>query len=322
MTKKTAKLDLNSPDEIFLERLNEILAPQQEKDYERLPETLPSLHIIGAPRSGTTLLSQLISAHLDVGYINNLIAAFWSAPVYGVRLSRKLLKRQALSSYSSDYGRTSGIHEPHEFGRFWFSNLGYREMDQSSVDDSQIDWERLATILNNISAAFEKPVVYKNFLIAWHMETILGYLPKTCFVRVKRDPEDNALSLLGFRKEYWNTYEKWVSMKPMEYSWLKDKHFTEQVVGQVYFLETYMTEKLEKIDDDNVLDVTYEHLCEDPRSVLNGIVDLLGNHGSSVSFLSEPPEGFEKTTEEYDHDITEPVHNYVNSYYGNDARFR
>ena len=203
----------DAEDEKFLERLNSILAPYQEEDYKDLPETYPTLQIIGAPRSGTTLLSQLISAHLDVGYINNLIAAFWRAPVYGIRLSRKLLMKQPVTSYDSLCGRTSGIEEPHEFGYFWFSMLGYEEMLQGSVSDGQIDWNRLATILKNMSEAYGKPVVFKNFLISWHMEKMLEFLPKTCFVHISRDPVNNALSMLDLRMHHWRTYEKWASMK-------------------------------------------------------------------------------------------------------------
>ncbi len=102
-------------EEAFLERLNNILAPYQEEDYQDLEEIYPTLHIIGAPRSGTTLMSQLISSHLNIGYINNLIAAFWQAPVYGIRLSKKLIPPGVSSSFRSSFGRTTYIHEPHEF---------------------------------------------------------------------------------------------------------------------------------------------------------------------------------------------------------------
>jgi hypothetical protein len=54
-----------------------------EKEYIQrfiIPEG-PVFFIVGAPRSGTTLLLQTIINHYNLGYINNFIARFWEAPV-------------------------------------------------------------------------------------------------------------------------------------------------------------------------------------------------------------------------------------------------
>ena len=166
-------------DEVFLEKLNNLLAIYQESEYQELPEIYPTLHIVGAPRSGTTLLTQLVTSHLNVGYINNLIAAFWRAPVYGIRLSKKLLPIGWQSSYKSDFGRTKGIGEPHEFGYFWSSMLGYQEMLQQEASfANEIDWKRLRLVLLNMASAFGCPVVFKSFLLGWHMEHVQKILPK------------------------------------------------------------------------------------------------------------------------------------------------
>jgi ABC-type oligopeptide transport system ATPase subunit len=45
--------------------------------------------IVGLPRSGTTLLSQLLAYSLDAGYTTNFAARFWLAPVHGLRLGRR-----------------------------------------------------------------------------------------------------------------------------------------------------------------------------------------------------------------------------------------
>ena len=88
--------------EEHLANFNEILAPHEEAEYLARPETFSTLHVVGVPRSGTTLLAQLVASHLNIGCINNLIAAFWRAPVYGVRLSRKLLPEKLTSSLGSE----------------------------------------------------------------------------------------------------------------------------------------------------------------------------------------------------------------------------
>ena len=79
--------------------LNENLQKVQQQLYNTITEDQTSIHIIGAPRSGTTLLSQLLLSYTQVGYINNLIAAFWNAPLYGIHLSKKLLPKPYISSW-------------------------------------------------------------------------------------------------------------------------------------------------------------------------------------------------------------------------------
>ena len=47
-------------------------------------QNYPIIFIVGVPRSGTTLLSQLLIEHLDIGYINNHIAKYWMAPLHSL----------------------------------------------------------------------------------------------------------------------------------------------------------------------------------------------------------------------------------------------
>ena len=90
-------------EEFFLDDLNQRLAAAHDQELVERPELFPTLHVVGPPRSGTTLLMQLLAAHLEVGYINNLIAAFWRAPLYGIRLSKKLCPRPADTRFVSSY---------------------------------------------------------------------------------------------------------------------------------------------------------------------------------------------------------------------------
>jgi hypothetical protein len=279
-------------EEKFLQRFNNILAPFQEEDYQDLPEVYPTLHIIGVPRSGTTLLSQLVSAHLRVGYINNLIAAFWRAPVYGIRLSKKLIPPGMPSSYQSTFGRSMQINEPHEFGYFWSSLLNYEEMlQQDEAFAERINWERVRLILTNMTHAFGRPVAFKSVLLCWHIAHMQSVLPKSCFVRIRRDPVQNAISLLYYREQFLGSVERWVSLKPAEYQWLKDKPYWQQVVGQIYYLEKATTAQIEKVNGHNVLEVTYAELCDDPKRVLLKIQDLLTRNGTEVELIN-PPERF------------------------------
>jgi hypothetical protein len=276
-----------------LAKLNAILAPHHEREYRDLPETYPILYVVGAPRSGTTLLSQLLSCHTNLGYINNLIAAFWQAPLYGIRLSRKLVPAPAPSSFQSEFGRTRGIHEPHEFGYFWSSLLGYEDlMQKDEAAERAIDWSRVRLVLANISHEFGGPVVFKYVPLGWHIAKMQEVLPKSCFVIVRRDPTLNAISLLKMRKQFLGSVERWASLKPLEYAQLKEQPYWRQVAGQVWYLDKSMAEQIERVGGRNCVDVTYENLCREPKRVLLAIRQLLKANGSEVDIVGTPPDSF------------------------------
>jgi hypothetical protein len=276
-------------DEDFLARFNGALVPFEQGNYQDLPEAYPCVYIVGAPRSGTTLASQLLSFHLDVGYISNLVAAFWQAPVTGLRLAKKLLPVSAETSYVSTFGRTQGLHEPHEFGYFWSQMLGYADMQQRepAFEDS-IDWDNMRRVLINMTHAVAKPLVFKPFLLGYHITRTVQVLPKSIFVRITRDPLDNALSILKMRRKYASSLEEWVSLKPREYPQLKDASPFEQIAGQVYFLNKMLDAQLQQLDAANYLNVPYERLCDEPRAVIADIQTRLAAHGSEVAAFDVP----------------------------------
>ena len=307
-------------DEAFLSRFNSILAPFQEEDYYDLPEAYPTLHVIGAPRSGTTLLMQSIATHLRIGYINNLIAAFWRAPVYGARLSKKLLPPGATSSFESNFGRTINIREPHEWGYFWSEMLGYREMRQVDKGfEDGIGWARLRKVLINMTHAFALPVAFKPMLLTWHLLKMQEVMPRACFVRIRRDPVQNALSLLQYRRTALGAPDKWGSLIPREYDWLKNEPYWKQVAGQIYFLECSVSKQIALMESRNVLEINYEQFCQAPHITQKAILSLLEANGGSVDTLSIPSNSFEprQRTAEADPDY-ERVYEAVHEFYGKD----
>jgi len=308
----------NDDKEAFLERLNSVLGPQEELEYEDLPEEYPTIHVIGAPRSGTTLLLQLIISNLNVGYISNLVAAFWSAPVYGIRLARFLLPERVASSYQSDYGRTTEIHEPHEFGYFWREMLGYPDLAQKKDDhEHRIAWHRLRRVLINMTYACDAPIAFKSFLLAWHIQKMQQSLDKTCFLWIKRDPVENALSILRCRQDYLGNVAKWSGLRPLEYASLQDEPVWRQAAGQVYYIEKAISEQAKKVSGRNILTITYEDLCTDPVGVLRRTKELVGRYYNRISLDNSPPTQFtlRKVSTE-NQDYYEEVKEAVEGFYG------
>lgn len=280
--------------EAFLEKLNGLLADAQEAEYEDLPEEFPTLHIVGVPRSGTTLMYQLLASHLDIGYVNNLSACFWRAPVYGIQLAQKLQPKEWRSSLDSSFGRTTGIWEPHEFGYFWSNELGYPSLaQQPSEFEEGIDWERIRLVLLNMAHAFGRPPVYKPFLVTWHLERMKEILPRTLFLRIRRDPVDTVLSLIGVRRRVFGSPDRWASLRPLEAEELELEPYWRQVAGQVFHLDRVLNEQLDRIDQRSVLELDYLQLCRDPQGALREVQALLRENGAAVSLHGDPPNRLE-----------------------------
>jgi LPS sulfotransferase NodH len=264
-------------EEDFLERLNGLLAPHEEAEYLNLEEELPTLHVIGAPRSGTTLLYQLVASGLDVGYVNNLVAAFWRAPVTGLRLSRKL-RLDGESSFDSSFGRTRAIQEPHEFGYFWNHHLRYPDLsERPEGHEDAIDWQALRRVIVNMAHADGRPIAFKPMLLVWHLEAMLRHMPRTCYVWIRREQRDTALSLLKMRQSVRGSYDAWASLRPR--ADLDGEPPWRQVAAQVVLLERAIEEAARRLGPEHLLPVRYERLCARPAAVLAEVRELLGSKG-------------------------------------------
>lgn len=279
------KYALETTDEEFLNLLNDELKGQHEIGLtEGLPEQFASLHVVGVPRSGTTLLTQLIASELNVGYINNLAAAFWRAPVYGIRLAKKLLPSHYQSNFRSEFGRTDNILEPHEFGRFWIDLLQHTDMSEPDKrHEEKIDWSHVYTMMTNMAATNGGPMVFKSFLATWYMSRFVEVLKKSFFIWVERDPLENALSLLHTRRQYANSESHWVGLKPSECSQMDAKSVHFQVASQVHYLHQAIETRLAMVPRENWIKIPYEDLCNDPTAAVSRIATAARQLDSSIS---------------------------------------
>jgi hypothetical protein len=262
--------------ETYLSILNNALYKEEQALYKNYSEEYSTIHVIGAPRSGTTLITQILSSYLNIGYINNLIAAFWKAPLFGIELSKKLLGTHYISDFSSTFGRTKNIYEPHEFGYFWNYHLAYNDFQQKDIEhEKNIDWEKLKITLINMMYAFKKPVLFKSFLAGFHAAHLHKILPKTCFIYIRRDFINNAVSIYNLRKKMLGDANLWASIKPKQYDDLKHKNIYSQITGQILYLEQEYLQQLKNIPDDNKIIVSYEDVCKKPEAFLHAVKNMI-----------------------------------------------
>jgi LPS sulfotransferase NodH len=282
--------------EEFLERLNEDLHTRELALYADVEPEHAFLFVVGLPRSGTTLLSQLLARSFAAGYIDNVAARFWLAPIHGIRLSRLIVGEPGGPSFESDHARTRDLGDIHEFGyfwRYWLHKHTFDDVVHAREREDDIDWAGLRRTLANVQRELGRPLVAKNMLGAYHMPRLRDVLGQVLFVYVERDPLDAAISILDARRRYYDDPSTWWSYVPVEYPLLEGRDYREQVAGQVHYLARFYERALSELGPEAHVRVSYAQMCAEPASVLAAVsARVASSYGYDLPVASPPPESF------------------------------
>ena len=262
-----------SNNEDFLWILNKELSKVEYLRYRIDLQERPHLAVFGIPRSGTTLLTQILAKTFDIGYFNNISARFWLAPVMGIYLSKIILNGKKQINYESDFGDTKASSNIHGFGYFWNTWLQKWNIDgwtELTKTEALINWDEFRLTLLNIQHAFNKPMITKAIPAAHHMKSFINIMPKTLFIYIQRDTIDTIISILKARKAFYgdNGMRLWWSTIPSEYHKLKNLLSEEQVIGQVQYLQKFYEEQILSIPEKNIIKIQLYDLCKNPLAVV------------------------------------------------------
>jgi len=284
---RTNKFKRNVEQEKLLKIINKNLLPVENELTKQFNfPSLPVIFIVGVPRSGTTLISQLIADHGDFSYISNFLAKFWETPYLGSIIERATEIRNNRVSYDSNYGNTFHLSEPHEFTYFW----------EKWFDKGQEIQFLKPKILNKINkkklksevAAIEDgcasgPVIFKNpYWTNLQINFLKEVFPNHIFLNVKRNPFFVCQSIVNARKKVRGSKDKWWSLKPKEYFDFKDLSWEKQVVRQVYYTKKHIEKSLSTLNDERILNINYEDLCANPSYYLELIIKKTNQFGARI----------------------------------------
>jgi Sulfotransferase family len=296
---RAAEFRKSEDDERFLLEVNRLLHNRELPLYTDAAPEHPCLFVVGLPRSGTTLASQILAHGLEVGYVTNLAARFWLAPVHGLRLSRMVLGRRPPGSFQSLYAATPDPGDIHEFGYFWREWLRKRTF-QEIVDSPQleqhIDWRGLRNVVAAMQREAGSAMVFKNIHGGYHMRRLSEVLRAAVWLYVERDPCDVATSILDARTRYYGDRQAWWSYVPPEYPQLEKLPWDRQIAGQVSFLRRHYERQLSALPPQGTaVRVSFEELTGSPRDVVRAVADRVEaafGHRLATT-LERVPERFE-----------------------------
>ncbi|NEU96207.1 sulfotransferase [Bradyrhizobium uaiense] len=261
----------------------------------------PMLFILGPPRSGTTLTSQLVLESQGFAGVTNFAARFWLAPHIGMMIENYLgLHDQSSSmSFQSLRGRTSSWSEPNEFGFFWSRWFDHGQETHFLDERTRqlVDRSGLVRSISAMQAVQEKPLVFKNNTwFSFQADWLADVFPLAVFASCRRDAFFVAQSIWLQRLDLFGDVARWWSVKPPDYADITKLPPIEQVARQAVSIEIATDASLAKIGPGRVIDVDYERLSREPRSVIGELAEAIKSKGGSANVqLDRIPERFEST---------------------------
>lgn len=282
----------------FLRRVFKYLSPiisifenKKIKKYSKQNPNHSPIFIIGPPRSGSTILYQLITNFFNVNYIDNLIHLSRNNLFFGFWLSNLFFKNKNHNTFKSDYGNTQkfGLHAPSEGGNIWYrwfsKNEAYFQIDSLS----NIKIKAIHNTMNSILNKYNKPLVIKNLMFSQRIQVLSQTCPNAKFIVIKRSPEYNAQSIYKARLN--QSKHEWWSTQPKNYKELLHLSLIEQAVNQVFLLEKQIDEDLNLFPKENIIIIKYEDLINDCKKTLDNLIEFINTNKridySNVKLTSE-----------------------------------
>jgi hypothetical protein len=270
----------------------------------------PIVLILGAPRSGTTLLSQWLASTGLFCFPTNFMSRFSSAPHLGALLQRMLFEPKfrfmgefsdlPLASelpFSSDLGKTKETLAPHEFWYFWRRFFVFPDIPVSGEEfQKSAKFAEFAAACGAIQKVFGLPFFLKGLIANPYAAEFANAIPNLFLIHIKRETLSNAASILNSRREYFGNENEWWSFKPPEFEKLISQPPAAQAAGQVRFLNEAIERGIAKLDDCRFLQVDYASLCRSPQSIYERLTAKLAHFGVQKCDAYKGPQSFPIST--------------------------
>ena len=235
------------------------------------------LFIIGAPRSGSTLLFQMLVNRFKFGYMTNLHCAFYGSPAIVQFVLNLLGIEPPPSPYTSNRGYTPGLLSPSECGNDWYKWFR-KKPEYISYDEIDIDYlkAKMRKSLILLERTFNKPLLFKNLHNSVRLIPLGLAVPEAKFIVVKRKVIWNAQSLLLVRKKTFGSKSHWFSVEPKGVEELLKLEPESQVVLQIKKIYEHINDAVKILGAGRFITVYYENFRIEPESTLLEIKNFAG----------------------------------------------
>jgi hypothetical protein len=219
------------------------------------------IFIIGNPRTGSTLLYQIITYRYDLLFINNFICKLSFMPLVAF-VSSKILFKKNHNNFKSDYGSTSkyGFKSPSECGRFWYRWFPRNKHFISKKDISKQKKIEIKKTINAIQNLQKKDLVFKNLMNSQRIDLIKSILPNSKFIYINRDELHVCISILKARRKIAVSDSDFWSVKPKNFQKINSLQIHEKIVEQVFENKKQIEKDIKNIPENRVLKIDYNEI--------------------------------------------------------------
>jgi len=217
------------------------------RDAQAVGGEYQPVFIIGSPRTGSTVLYQMLTYSVDCLYINNLVSIFAKSLPFGFSLSSKFYNNEPHHSFTSSFGNTNSWNSPSECPAFWFRWFPRSHDYVEELDISPEAANEIRTNIFTITEKYSKGIIFKNLTSGQRLKVLKSVFPNAKYIYLRRDPFYSAQSVLKARKKIGFDPSYWWSVKPKSYQRFKSMPLVQRTVNQIHEHEKQILSDLKQI---------------------------------------------------------------------------
>jgi hypothetical protein len=232
--------------------------------------------IVGAPRTGSTLLYQALANAFGLPYISNFTDKYFSEiPIIGLAIQKSI---RVDITWTSEFGKTLGGFQPSEGSGVlsgWFGG-GHPSQAVSTRILEGREKNFLGTLAAVETLYDDRPLLIKNPWNCFRIPYLAQVLPHARFIWIRRDIAIAAASDLEARYLTKGSAHAWNSATPSNVEELRLLSPPAQVVENQYEFNQAIEHDLETYAEGRSLHVWYEDFLRFPERVLVSISQKTG----------------------------------------------
>lgn len=237
----------------------------------------PPLFVVGAPRSGTTLIFQYLLNAYRVAYLPNLSKRFPRACVTAAMLTR--LRPKAPVPFASRFGILEGAGAPSDgwevFHR-WFPRSDY----SIPVDETKL--HELRSIVALLEGLYGGPFLNKNISNSLRIGELGRLFPNAIFLHVQRNIPSTTDSILRAREVHSTEVNEWWGTPPPLSLRGEFESELQRVVTQVWGIRHHIHQQFESLPPDQARTVHYEDFCQEPKFLEAWVMKAFSTQGTEL----------------------------------------
>ncbi|MCC5981219.1 MAG: sulfotransferase [Oceanicaulis sp.] len=228
------------------------------------------IFIVGASRSGTTLVYQAVSCIHKLNYVNSIISKMPYAPIFAIFITKTLFSEKEIS-FQSEYGISSGLRAPQQGNEIWSRWLPKKGRPHKNKINSMFH------NINDMQSAFNGPMAIKWPGFVAYLEDIRVVNADAFYIFIERDAISNAKSIYKGRLDLNGNPLKTISRIPRSYKY-NGRSAAASVCEYIKSSQRDIENFKNHLCESQFVNLKYEDFCKNPKQYIQKIMDRYSDY--------------------------------------------